>query len=231
MSTANEQPGSGLPEEPVESVEPGEPGESIETAEDVGAVAAGSGAGLEAVTGAETGSGSGSENDSGSETASETASETEEERIARERAEFDKLVAAFHSESAPDPQLRHPDPEAGPAAPRKIIRYPVLDPHRTWDTEIVEPTDETTSDPLDYIEHYEPPDPDLPQASAATIASWTMLIGGVLFLVLRTLLQWQTPDYLGWLAIIGVFGGIVSLVARMKPDRDDYDDPDNGAVV
>ncbi|MFL6110333.1 MAG: hypothetical protein ACJ786_03135 [Catenulispora sp.] len=220
MSTANEQPGSGLPEEPVESVEPGE---SVEMAEDLGAVAAE--ADVELEVGAE------AENGSGSEIPSETASETEEERVARERAEFDKLVASFHSESAPDPQLRHADPDPGPPAPRKIIRYPVLDPHRTWNTEIVEPTDETTADPLDYVEHYEPPDPDLPQASAATIASWTMLIGGVLFLVLRTLLQWQTPDYLGWLAIIGVFGGIVSLVARMKPDRDDYDDPDNGAVV
>jgi len=219
VSTANEQPGSGLPEEPVESVEPGEPRESVEMAEEVATAASEVEADLEVDTEAMADSGS------------ETESETEEERIARERAEFDKLVAAFHSESAPDPQLRRSDSDPGPAAPRKIIRYPVLDPHRTWDTEIVEPTDETTADPLDYVEHYEPPDPDLPQASAATIASWTMLIGGVLFLLLRTLLQWQTPDYMGWLAIIGVFGGIVSLVARMKPDRDDYDDPDNGAVV
>src|SRR5256714_8615703 len=147
VSTANEQPGSGLPEEPVESVEPGEPGESMETAEDVGAAAAGSGAGLEAVTGAETGSGSGSENDSGSETASETASETEEERIARERAEFDKLVAAFHSESAPDPQLRHPDPEPGPPAPPQLPRPPALAPPRPRDTQTLAPTAATTADP------------------------------------------------------------------------------------
>jgi len=77
----------------------------------------------------------------------------------------------------------------------------------------------------------ESPDPPLPQVGAATLASWTMLVGGVGFLVLHTLLQWQTPDYFGWLAVIGVFGGIISLVARMKPDRDEYDDPDNGAVV
>ena len=156
-----------------------------------------------------------------------TEPETEDERIAREREEFDKLVAAFHSESAPDPQPRRPETPA----PRKIVRYPVLDPRPEWHAEIVEPTDETTVDPLDYVEHYEPPDPPLPQVGAATLASWTMLIGGVSFLVLHTLLKWQTPEYLGWLAVIGVFGGIISLVARMKPDRDEYDDPDNGAVV
>ena len=153
--------------------------------------------------------------------------ETEEERIARERVEFDKLVVAFHGESAPDPQPNRPESPA----PRKIVRYPVLDPRPEWNAEIVEPTDETTADPLDYVEHYEQPDPPLPQVAAATLASWTMLLGGVGFLVLHTLLKWETPEYLGWLAIIGVFGGIITLVARMKPDRDEYDDPDNGAVV
>jgi hypothetical protein len=153
--------------------------------------------------------------------------ETEEERVARERVEFDKLVAAFHGESAPDPQPNRPDS----SAPRKIVRYPVLDPRPEWPSEILEPSDETTSDPLDHVEHYEQPDPPLPQVAAATLASWVMLLGGVGFLVLHTLLQWQTPEYLGWLAVIGVFGGIISLVMRMKPDRDEYDDPDNGAVV
>ncbi|NUR62601.1 MAG: hypothetical protein HOV87_28685 [Catenulispora sp.] len=214
MSTANEQPGSGMPDEPAESDADG--AERTEPGQDpVG--------GAEAVT----------DTDTDVETEPAAQDETEEQRVARERIEFDKLVVAFHGESAPDPQGHRPEPGAGAAtpAPHKIIRYPVLDPRPEWEGSIVEPTDETTSDPLDYVEHYEPPDPELPQASAATLASWTMLIGGVAFLVLHTLLGWQTPEYLGWLAIIGVFGGIVTLVARMKPDRDEYDDPDNGAVV
>ncbi|NUP51510.1 MAG: hypothetical protein HOW97_29970 [Catenulispora sp.] len=214
MSTANEQPGSGMPEEPVESdAEGAEPGPDA-----VG--------GVESVTETETEAEPGAADPDGEE--------TEEQRVARERLEFDKLVAAFHGESAPDPQGRRPEPGpgvTGATGPHKIIRYPVLDPRPEWEGSIVEPTDETTADPLDYVEHYEPPDPELPQAAAATLASWTMLIGGVAFLVLHTLLGWQTPEYLGWLAIIGVFGGIITLVARMKPDRDDYDDPDNGAVV
>jgi hypothetical protein len=157
----------------------------------------------------------------------EPGPETEEERIARERVEFDKLVAAFHSESAPDPQPHRPETPGQ----RRIVRYPVLDPRPEWPAEIMEPSDETADDPLDYVEHYEPPDPPLPQVATATLASWTMLLGGVAFLVLHTLLKWETPEYLGWLAVIGVFGGIITLVARMKPDRDEYDDPDNGAVV
>ena len=204
VSTASEQPGPGLLEEPVES-EFAESG-FAEPSEEVSAV-------------------SGTPDDAVEDRSEEP--ETEEERLARERVEFDKLVAAFHGESAPDPQPNRPQSPG----PRKIVRYPVLEPRPEWNAEIVEPTDETTTDPLDYVEHYEQPDPPLPQVGAATLASWTMLVGGVGFLVLHTLLQWQTPDYFGWLAVIGVFGGIISLVARMKPDRDEYDDPDNGAVV
>jgi hypothetical protein len=204
VSTASEQPGPGLPEEPAESEFAGS--EIVEPSEEASAVS--------------------EIPDAAAEDRPEEP-ETEDERVARERLEFDKLVAAFHSESAPDPQ---PDRPQSPS-PRKIVRYPVLEPRPEWHAEVVEPADETTIDPLDYVEHYEPPDPPLPQVGAATLASWTMLVGGVGFLVLHTLLQWQTPDYFGWLAVIGVFGGIITLVARMKPDRDEYDDPDNGAVV
>ena len=246
VSTASEQPGPGLPEEPAESREPADaPAEEVATAE---AAADGDGAGsdlpeLNDLTGLNSltelpdradrdrtsMSGAAGVPGAPDEHVSDEP-ETEDERVARERVEFEKLVAAFHGESAPDPQPQGPQGPQTPA-PRKIVRYPVLDPRPEWHPEIVEPTDETTVDPLDHVEHYEPPDPPLPQVGAATLASWTMLVGGVGFLVLHTLLKWQTPDYFGWLAIIGVFGGIISLVARMKPDRDEYDDPDNGAVV
>jgi hypothetical protein len=219
VSTASEQPGPGLPEE---NTGPAESGESTaEAAEEVATDAA------PAATGAPADPADAA---AGPDAGQEHEPETEEERVARERLEFDKLVEAFHSESAPDPQPQRPEG----LGQRKIVRYPVLDPRPEWHAEIVEPTDETTldpHDPLDYVEHYEQPDPPLPQVAAATLASWTMLLGGVAFLVLHTLLNWQTPEYFGWLAIIGVFGGIITLVARMKPDRDEYDDPDNGAVV
>jgi hypothetical protein len=219
VSTASEQPGPGLPEEntgPAESAE-----STAESVEDVATDAA-------ATTPADhTDQSDHADAASAPDADEDHGSETEEERVARERVEFDKLVAAFHSESAPDPQPQRPEG----LGPRKIVRYPVLDPRPEWHAEIVEPTDETTVDPLDYVEHYEQPDPPLPQVAAATLASWTMLVGGVAFLVLHTLLGWQTPEYFGWLAVIGVFGGIITLVARMKPDRDEYDDPDNGAVV
>jgi hypothetical protein len=147
------------------------------------------------------------------------AAEAEAE-AARERAVFDELVASFHTETAPDP------------VPRKIVRHPVLNPEPVLEQPIVEPSDETTVDKYFPSEHFEPPEPPpLPQTSGATKASWTLLLGGVLFLVSRTLFQWDTEAWTFWLAVSAVFGGIVSLVMRMQPERDDYDDPDNGAVV
>jgi hypothetical protein len=156
-----------------------------------------------------------------------------EAEAARERAVFDELVAAFHSESAPDPVPRWPVVEDAAEAPAgsRPERPPVnLDVH--WDQPIVEPTDETTIDRYFPNEHFEPPDPPpLPEVSGATKASWTLLAGGVLFMLASTLLNWDTPRWAFWVALASAFGGIVSLVARMRPDRDEYDDPDNGAVV
>ena len=153
--------------------------------------------------------------------AAEAAAAAEAEaQAAHERAVFDELVASFHTETAPDP------------VPRKIIRHPVLDVEPVWPEADGDEPDDPTVDKYFPNEHFEPPEPPpLPDTSGATKASWTLLIGGVLFLVLRTLLQWQTEEWTFWLAVAAVFGGIVSLVVRMQPDRDDYDDPDNGAVV
>ena len=168
---------------------------------------------------------------------------------ARERAAFDELVASFHSETAPDPVPRWPvaedasdsaaDADAGrssaasdtPApAPRKITRVQRDLIYR--DFSIVEPTDETTVDKYFPDEHFEPPEPPpIPEASGATKASWTLMVGGVLFLIAKTLFAWETDTWMSWVAVGAVVGGFVSLVARMRPVRDDYDDPDNGAVV
>lgn len=173
-----------------------------------------------ATAGPGTPAGPGSPGEAGPDTDTATLAAEAEAEAARERAAFDELVASFHSETAPDP------------VPRKIIRHPVLNTDPVWDQPIVEPTDETTVDKYFPNEHFEPPEPPpFPEASGATKASWTLLVGGVLFLVARTLLAWDTPPWTFWLAIGGVFGGIISLVARMRPDRDDDDDPDHGAVV
>ena len=133
---------------------------------------------------------------------------------------FDELVASFHTETAPDP------------VPRRIIRHTVLNTPPAWVEPIVEPSDETTVDKYFPSEHYEPPEPPpLPAASGATKASWALLVGGVLFLLLRTLLAGRPSRGCSDLALASILGGIVSLFARMRPERDEYDDPDNGAVV
>jgi|SRR5882672_11019700 len=224
MSPANEP---GLPDEP-------DPVEDAAAAESAVTNAADAGLGVDGGRGVDSGHGidSGGADDADRaglddrdavldvDTALDSAAREAEEQAARERAAFDELVASFHSESAPDP------------VPRKIIRHPVLNTDAGWDHPIIEPTDETTVDKYFPNEHFEPPEPPpLPEASTATKASWTLLLGGVLFLVLRTLLGWQTEPWMFWLAVGGVFGGTVSLIARMRPDRDDFDDPDHGAVV
>jgi hypothetical protein len=237
VSTASEQPGPGLPEENAEPAEAAESADSAGPAEIAEIAEAVEVAEIEAVEPAEVPAqdavpvqdavpGAAAAAD----LAADPAEETEAERVARERVEFDKLVAAFHSESAPDPQPNRPSrPDS--AGTRKIIRYPVLEPRPEWRAEVVEPADETTIDPLDHVEHYEQPDPPLPRIASATLAAGALLTLSVGFLVLHTLLGLQTPDYFSWLAVIGVCGGVFSLVSRMKPDRDEYDDPDNGAVV
>ena len=218
MTPANE-PGLPVPEEPEPLQDSAEPQpEAVADVEDGGS---GSGAGDRdgGVRDGGVRDGGAGDADDPIPDAATRAAESEAE-AARERAAFDELVASFHSETAPDP------------VPRKIIRHPVLNTDPVWDLPIIEPTDETTVDKYFPNEHFEPPEPPpLPEASGATKASWTLLVGGVLFLVARTLLEWETPPWMFWLAVGGVFGGIVSLVARMRPDRDDYDDPDHGAVV
>jgi hypothetical protein len=144
-----------------------------------------------------------------------------EAEAARERAAFDELVASFHTETAPDPVPRRPLTDL----------RPVTDLQVQWSS-IEEPHDETTIDKYFPSEHFEPPEPPpLPETSGATKASWTLMIGGVLFLLARTIFELDTPPWMFWAAIGGVFGGIVSLVVRMRPDRDEFDDPDHGAVV
>jgi hypothetical protein len=158
-----------------------------------------------------------------------------EAEAARERAAFDELVASFHSETAPDPVPRWPVAEDAAEisirarAELERERPPMIDLNLQ---PIVEPTDETTVDKYFEVEHFEPPEPPpFPEATSATKAFTTLVVGGVLFLLARTILNLDTPPWMFWMAVAGVFGGIIGLVVRMRPDRDDFDDPDHGAVI
>ncbi|WP_086728950.1 hypothetical protein [Streptomyces carpinensis] len=80
--------------------------------------------------------------------------------------------------------------------------------------------------------HFVPPEPPpLPEADAAAKFAWLGVIGGPVLLLLAVLLGWDMTWWLTTLCIGGFLGGVVTLVARMKPGDDEDDDPGRGAVV
>ncbi|CAL9401063.1 hypothetical protein SUDANB58_01449 [Streptomyces sp. enrichment culture] len=80
--------------------------------------------------------------------------------------------------------------------------------------------------------HFVPPEPPpLPQADATAKFAWLAVIGGPLLLLAAVLLRWDMTWWLATLGIGGFLGGFAALVARMRTDDEDGDDPGRGAVV
>ncbi|BCL31215.1 hypothetical protein ACFFS2_06580 [Streptomyces aurantiacus] len=80
--------------------------------------------------------------------------------------------------------------------------------------------------------HFVPPEPPpLPTGDATARFAWLGVIGGPLLLLLAVLLGWEMTWWLTTLGIGGFLGGFVTLVARMRGDEEDEDDPGRGAVV
>lgn len=67
---------------------------------------------------------------------------------------------------------------------------------------------------------FEPPDPDLPQPSTATLWSWTAMIGGFLVLIVVTVVP-SMPSLLGWAGGLAAVGGVVALLLRVPQTRED----------
>lgn len=89
-------------------------------------------------------------------------------------------------------------------------------------------------EPIDPIEieeeHYvPPPPPPLPRIDKHTKLSWVGVIGGPLFLILFTSLDWQPFYGATFFAIAAFVGGFASLVYRMKDDPPNHGD--DGAIV
>ncbi|HEV2633961.1 MAG TPA: hypothetical protein VGX23_02370 [Actinocrinis sp.] len=81
----------------------------------------------------------------------------------------------------------------------------------------------------------EPP-PPLPEMTAGAKLAWLAGLGGPLYLMAATLLQWDMPAWASVLAAAGAVGGFLYLVSRLKdhrggPDDEDPEDPTYGAVV
>jgi hypothetical protein len=92
-------------------------------------------------------------------------------------------------------------------------------------------------EPADADDGFVPPlPPPLPEMTAGAKLAWLAGIGGPVYLMTATLLQWNMPPWASVLAAGGAVGGFLYLVSRLKdhrggPDDDDPEDPTYGAVV
>lgn len=76
-----------------------------------------------------------------------------------------------------------------------------------------------------------PPPPPLPRTTPATRYGLLALVGGILVLVVPTLLGSPPSALVGFLAVLSVLGGFASLVLRMRDAPPTDSGPDDGAVV
>ncbi|MEV7285714.1 hypothetical protein AB0O01_14300 [Streptomyces sp. NPDC093252] len=93
---------------------------------------------------------------------------------------------------------------------------------------------EPSEDDLDESDegHFVPPEPPpLPTADVTAKFAWLAVVGGPLLLLLAVLLRWDMTWWLATLGIGGFLGGFSTLVARMRTDDEDGEDPGRGAVV
>ena len=80
--------------------------------------------------------------------------------------------------------------------------------------------------------HFVPPEPPpLPTGDTTAKFAWLGVVGGPILLLLAVLLGWEMTWWLTTLGVGGFLGGFATLVARMRTDDEDGDDPGRGAVV
>ncbi|CQR64473.1 hypothetical protein [Streptomyces leeuwenhoekii] len=128
-----------------------------------------------------------------------------------------------------DEPVRPAEDTAAPAAPlgSSVSFAPGVGPR---DYAVAEPSD--TDFGPDDEGHFVPPEPPpLPQADPTAKFAWLAVIGGPLLLLVAVLLRWDMTWWLATLGIGGFLGGFATLVARMRTDDEDGDDPGRGAVV
>lgn len=164
---------------------------------------------------------------------------------AEAEAVWNDLVAAFH-EARPDgpapwpeaenvtqqppggaslePGARVVRPAARPSPPRSVDRQ------LTWTSGVIGPRDHVP--PPEQPETYEPPTPEpLPEMDWPARAAWLGALGGPGYLMLATIVNWQTPTWIAAGCALAGLCGFGYLVSRLKPHRDDDDDDNFGAVV
>jgi hypothetical protein len=134
---------------------------------------------------------------------------------------------------------KNTDPEGDAPAPRKpaegtpkplgssVSFAPGVGPR---DYSVAEPSEGDFDDSDEG--HFVPPEPPpLPAADTTAKFAWLAVVGGPVLLLLAVVLGWDMTWWLATLGIGGFLGGFATLVARMRTDDDEGDDPGRGAVV
>jgi hypothetical protein len=178
--------------------------------------------------------------------------EPEEQRVPFDEDAVWAAIVAGYGEEPPDPPGAKPfksvedlallEPvtnDDGPAKPAEdrpspaaplgssVSFAPGVGPR---DYAVAEPSDGDFAE--DDEGHFVPPEPPpLPQGDTTSRFAWLAVIGGPLLLLLAVLLRWDMTWWLATLGIGGFLGGFATLVARMRTDDEDDDDPGRGAVV
>jgi hypothetical protein len=81
-------------------------------------------------------------------------------------------------------------------------------------------------------EHYVPPvPPPLPRLDPASLAAWTALLGGPVYLLVAVSAGWQVPALAAFGAVAAFVGGFAAIVMRLGDRPPGDGGPDDGAVV
>jgi hypothetical protein len=172
-------------------------------------------------------------------------------------AQWNRIIAGFYADTATTPNwpaaedvpetASGSDPEgAPPARPGTDPSHPGTGRTLPWAADISgisvgRRTDEPSLlDGLDAFgadlpdgpeEGYTPPPPPpLPRISGYAVAAVLAILAGCLLLVFPGLLPIDHSMTVV-LGFVGILGGFVTLVWRLRPGDDEDDDPDDGAVV
>ncbi len=133
-------------------------------------------------------------------------------------AAFSQIVAGF--DASPNPP-RPGEPVAPPAAAVRPAT-PI-----GWE-DLLRPQPPAAPEPEER--YVPPPPPPLPRMQVSTRIAWAAALFGPLLLFVAVLVNWQLPDYVQLLAAISFLAGFVTLVTKLRSERDE-DDDDDGAVV
>jgi hypothetical protein len=141
-------------------------------------------------------------------------------------------LALLEAETNDEPEAEEKAPasekEAAPKPLGSSVSFaPGVGPR---DYSVAEPSEDDLGE--DDEGHFVPPEPPpLPTADTTAKFAWLAVVGGPVLLLLAVLLGWEMTWWLTTVCIGGFLGGFATLVARLRTDDDEDDDPGRGAVV